>query len=128
MNYTIEILDEPSVLLIRILQDFSRADFESHIRDVRNVFASLETPIYQIIDVRAVNLGLDDVMAFVKLSVRSEESITTHPMNRGNIIITENRFYQMVVTGIARASFGSVRIEVFESLDAALDWVHVQAE
>lgn len=128
MNYSITLLEDPSVLMIRIAEDFSKADFEAHIKDVRAVFATLENPLYQIVDVRSVNLGFDDVMAFLHMSVRSEESITPHPMNLGNLIVTKNRFYQLVIQGLSKATFGAVRIQVFEAVDEALEWVRAQED
>ncbi len=122
MNYSIEILDDPYVMLVQVKETVTRDDFEQHIQEVREIFATLTEPLYLILDIRNVRLGFDDVMLFLQMGFRNEETITNHPMNRGHLVITDNRFYRTVMFGLQRSSFGAVKLRAFDSLEAALEW------
>ncbi len=127
MNYSIEILQDPHVMHVVMHEGFQQADFEAHVQDVWRTLDSLEEPLYQIIDIRAVMLEFDAVMEFLRIAVRGDKALPNHPMNRGNLVVTDNRLYQLVIQGLRTASFGNISIYAYNSLDAALDWVRKQA-
>ncbi|MCA9915146.1 MAG: hypothetical protein KC496_17445 [Anaerolineae bacterium] len=127
MNYSIEILNDPRVMHVTMHEGFQQEDFADHVRDVWRTLDSLEEPLYQIIDIRGVELSFDDVMEFLRVAVRGEHPLPSHPMNRGNLVVTDSRLYQLVIKGLRTASFGNISIHAYESLDAALHWVYRQA-
>lgn len=123
MSYAIRLHDDPPVVWVTMGEDFCKEDFEPHVADVFELLNGLDTPLYQIIDIRAIKVGFDDVMEFLRLGARGDRALTTHPKNRGNLIITDSRFYALVAQGLRTASFGNVNVQTYTTPEAALEWL-----
>ncbi len=128
MNHTITVMDDLPVLLVQFERAFgSSEDIETYVNTLQEAYDALEKKVYNITDTRNLSLSFDKVMEFLRVSMRSNTSLTNHPMKLGNIVITSSGFYQAIITGLRSATFGNMNIQVFDSVDEALAWVREQA-
>ncbi|MCA9915147.1 MAG: hypothetical protein KC496_17450 [Anaerolineae bacterium] len=127
MNYSIEMLENDSIMYVQFRKGFGKDDLQSYLDEARALYAAAESPVYQILNIEDLALGFDDIMEFLSMSFRGERNATKHPMNRGTLIVTKNVLYQMMARGLTHVSFGSMKIQVFESLEAAQTWINNQA-
>lgn len=128
MHHSIEVLDDLPVLIVRFEEGFGGSeDIKAYVHDLGQAYDSLEKKVYNITDTRNLSLTFDKVMEFLRVSMRDNQNLTRHPMKLGNIVVTSSSFYQAIIKGLRSATFGNMNIQVFESLDEALNWVRTQA-
>lgn len=128
MSYTIDVREDLSTVVITFHEGFSGEDqIKAYTQEIFDIYENFDQPYYQISDISEMKLDFNDVMTFIKEGVVGKQSITKHVHNKGIVIITESRFYQMTIKGLNTASFGNLKMEIFSSIEEALNWVHQQA-
>jgi len=128
MNYSVEVLSDLPVMLVRFEAAFGTAeDIESYIQEVKSVYSNLDRKVYDLTDVTKLDLSFVKVMEFLRVVLRSENRIPENSMRLGSVVITTSHFQRAMIKGLRSATFGNIQIEVFDSLDAALTWVRAQA-
>ncbi|MDX1995102.1 MAG: hypothetical protein SF029_22160 [bacterium] len=128
MSYSIEHFPELSVVVIDFGEDFgSVEEITAFASELNRLYNALSAPVYQIADVSRMKLDFEQAMDVIRLTVRSDKSIMKHPNNKGVVVVTTSRFYQLMIKGLNSAAFGMLKLQVFESLDAAMTWAREQA-
>ena len=126
MPFTINKLgDVPAVVLTpsdkNMLQE--KHDMEQRTLDV---FNTLSEPAYLIIDIRNVRLGLDDVTLSANQTARDRPDVINHPNLRELLVVTKDGLLKLAIQGMSSPIFGSMRIRVFDTPEAALDYCREQ--
>lgn len=128
MKHSIEVMTDLPVVIVQFEEGFGSAeDIQAYVEEIGQTYETLDKKVYNITDTTNLNLTFDKVMEFLRVSMRSDYNLASHPMKLGNIVITTSTFYNAVIKGLRSASFGNMNIEVFDSVDAALKWVRERA-
>lgn len=128
MSYRIEHMADLPVVFVSFDEDF---DFGRDIplldKEVRVLLDSLTSPVYYIIDTRNMKMTFNDIMEGVQLGTRGEKPTLLHPTIKQNIFITTSKAISMVARGLNTASFGSVDIKIYATVEEALAYVRSHA-
>jgi hypothetical protein len=128
MSYTIEQFPELSLIVVSFGEDFGSIE-ETHrfVDELYDIYNGLPAPVHLIADVSRMKLDFEQAMDVIRLTVRGEKSLKKHPNNKGVVVVTTSRFYQLMIKGLNTAAFGMLKLQVFESMDAAMAWAREQA-
>ena len=128
MSFTVEKRDDISAIIITFHTDFGGGrQIKRYVSEIVDLLDNCDGPVYQIVDSADLKLSFNDVMLMIKEAVTNKQVISNHPNSKGIVIVTNKRFYKMAAKGLNTRSFGHLKLEIFESLDEALNWVREQA-
>lgn len=127
-GYEIQELSDPAVLLIKMDEDFNdREVIAAYQKELYAYYDKATSPVYQVVDALELKMEFGLILELIQQGLRSETAITKHPKHAGLIIVTQSRFHHALLKGLNTASFGYIKIEAFDSVDAALNWIRQQA-
>ncbi len=99
----------------------------AYVAEMHQLLNQQQTPIYYVLDLRAWrDMTLEELVQAANTATRSETSNFHHPMNKGNLVITNDPTVKLSVEGLRSDAFGNARITIFSTLEEALQ--HVQKE
>lgn len=127
MPCTLEKLpDAPIVVFTQGPDSDEAAEIRSVVADVMALLDQQTSQVFLILDVRNSQASLDELIRAATLLARSENSMLHHRNIRRNVYVSARALMTMAVKGLASATFGSVRIAMFATLDEALDYCRGQ--
>ena len=87
----------------------------------------LEAPVFWIVDVSAVKeMTIEDLLTGTELLIRGKNPLYRHRNIREVLYISTSQLIKLAAAGLASDLFGNLKIQVFESLEAALQYARKQ--
>ena len=128
MSYQVERLQDLPAIMAKFDEDDILSEILEHlIEKVFAIFEASEEPLYYITDVRNLKMSFNDIMSSLQYTTRGSQAILKHPNMKQLVVISESKAIATTVKGLSSVSFGNINAIVFESLDAALQYVRQAA-
>ncbi len=122
MSFHVEQLDEEPIILITLSSDFDPyTEGDSLTDQILSLLDQQPEPVYYITDFSNIRLSLEQLLYVASFVARGEKPVLHHPKIRCAILVTSDAMLSMSAQGLDSAVFGNVHMEVFSSLDDALD-------
>jgi hypothetical protein len=83
-------------------------------------------PVFLIMDLRQMDISLDDLSRFANAAAMRPNSLLRHPMLRESLVISGDTMVMVAVSGMGGPTYGNVRIRSFETPEEALGYCHEQ--
>ena len=81
-------------------------------------------PVFYIIDMSDLQtITIDGVTEVANSGANNLKSSYRHPMNREMILISQANIVKLAVKGASTATFGNLKVKLFETLDEALAYI-----
>ena len=82
------------------------------------------SPVFYIIDMSGLQtITVDGVTEVANSGAKNLKSSYRHPMNREMILISKANIVKLAVKGASTATFGNLKVKLFETLDEALAYI-----
>jgi hypothetical protein len=82
--------------------------------------------VFLIMDLKDISMDLDDVVHVASVSARGSNALLHHPNIRENISVLNDGFIKMAARGVRSATFGQIKVYVFDSVEEALAYCREQ--
>jgi hypothetical protein len=126
MPYTIEkIPDAPIVIMVRE-QAKGVDELPEVIEAVTAVLDAQAEPVYLILDIHAMELGIDELTSAATRGARGPSAVMHHPKIRENLVVSGKTLVKLAMQGLRTATFGNVKVRVFDSQENALAFCREQ--
>ncbi|MDX9990741.1 MAG: hypothetical protein RBS68_01710 [Anaerolineales bacterium] len=87
----------------------------------------LTEPVFWIVDVSKVEkMSVEDLLVGTDLLITGQNPLYRHRNIREAMYVTNNQMIRMAAAGVSDEFFGNLKIQVFETLEAALQYVRKQ--
>ncbi len=128
MTYTTEKHPDLPAIIATWHSDFNFSrDAQGYAMDMHKWLSAQETPVYYVLDLRAWHdMTFDELIHAANHATRSETSNFHHPMNQGNLVITNDTAVKLSVEGLRSDAFGNAKTIVFSELEDALHYIEQQ--
>lgn len=124
MPYHIEMLPDAPVLIVNFGQDFSAADEMSNMLvELHTLINNHPEPVMIINDLRHTHWSMEDVIQSANLARQRDLSLFHHPNVRGIVGVSDSKLIQISAKGLNHDIFGGLKLPVFDTLEAAIDYV-----
>jgi hypothetical protein len=122
-----KLLPGEPILLQTMAEDFDyRVDTPRDLEQITRILEEQTRPIYYIIDVTHMKMGLDDLMAAASGATRQAEMFK-HPKLLETLVITQSRMFDLAARGLSSPIFGGIKMRVFPTLNEALAYARKNA-
>lgn len=123
MTYTIELFSDEPILYCSFHHDFDFDNEISKLIDQSNAaLDAVPEPVYLIADTLAYQFSISDVITGASLTTRGEKPPFFHPNVRKVIWVLDSKLMELTAKGLNSPAFGNLEIEVFSTLEEALDY------
>jgi hypothetical protein len=125
MPYVIEKHPTLPALIATWHHDFKYSrDARAYVADMHEWLERQETPVYYVLDLRNwYDMTFDELVLAAHMATRSESSNFHHPMNLGNLVITNDPAVKSSVEGLRSDIFGNAKTFIFSELEDALNFI-----
>jgi hypothetical protein len=126
MSYSIEKLPVEPIILYTAHPDHNvAAELQYVIADLRELLDVQEEPVYFVNDLRnGPSPSVEDLLKASTLLARGDNPIYQHPNIRKLLVVSTDRIVRMAYQqGGSSATFGSIGVEVFETMEEAMEFV-----
>lgn len=123
MSFDIELFSDEPILLCTFNRDFSLGRELSALADQSN--AALDAapePVYFISNTLAYSFNTSDLIAAANAATKGAKPPFFHPNARKVIWVTDSKVMGLAAKGFNSPAFGNIEIEVFPTLEEALDY------
>lgn len=120
MGYKIEALPGESIIVETWDADFkAEIDGPRASQEMIRMMETLKKSVVVIVDMRAVDLTLDDIMNMAQAAT-SKTAPGRHPLQRRRIIVTDDTVVSMAAKGLDSAVFNHLVVDIATSMEDAL--------
>ncbi len=125
MLYNIERHPELPALIATWHSNFKYSrDARAYVTDMHEWLERQETPIYYVLDLRNWHdMTFDELILAAHNATRSKSSNFHHPMNMGNLVITNDPTVKLSVEGLRSDVFGNAKTLIFSELEDAINYI-----
>jgi hypothetical protein len=128
MGYEIQKIADLPLVIVTFDEHFgAKEEMVAYLAEINALYDRQPAPVFLIADMSFLSLDFDSLLNFVQLGVRADNAITKHRNNRDILLVTTSRFYQTVAKGLNSATFGHVNLLIYDSIEAAMNYVREQA-
>jgi hypothetical protein len=97
--------------------------------EVRTLLDAQTSPVYYMLDMSQLEeISIDGVILAANQGARGANPNLHHPMNCGNIFVSQAAVIHMTAKGMDSSAFGNVKVRLFATLEEALDYVRTTDE
>jgi hypothetical protein len=123
MSYTFTQLDDGHIILFTAGADFNlKVEGEQYIRELRGLVESGPDRMVAITDVRNISMDFEDVLAGGGMARSTDtKAFLQHPNLLKSLVVFSSRVIEMTVKGLSSATFGSLDIPLYTTLEEALN-------
>jgi hypothetical protein len=123
MAYTFETLDEGQIILFTAGEDFNlKADGARYVQGLLELSQAGPDRIIAISDMRNISLDFDDLMASSTLARNDDtKAFLSNPKLIKSLVVINSRVMELLVKGLSSATFGSLDLPVFQTVEEALN-------
>lgn len=122
MPFTIEQVPDAPIVTMVYEGRQSPEELQEVIAAVEAALDVQPEPVFLVMDIRGLGLGLDDLTSAANISARGSGAVLHHPNIRENLVVSDKAFFKLAAQGLRTATFGNVKLRVFETQEQALDY------
>jgi hypothetical protein len=124
VTFTLEKLPDEPILVTQLLPEWRvDPDLMTYTDQITALLDSLTEPVHYIADIRGIQISLGDLLSGANLITRSPSAYLRHANIKSITAVANSRFLDMAIKGLDSGTFGFVSINVFQTLDEALESV-----
>lgn len=120
MSYTIDKLPDRPVVLQTFQSGLSPEELVASVAELTTILDAQSEPVYCILDMTQVSLGLDDVIAGANMAARGSKPPFRHPNVREVVFVSSSGLVKLGARGLTSATFGNIAVRVFDTVHEAL--------
>ena len=122
MSYVIKHLHD-DILIAQWNSDYDRVtEGEAFVLELIAALNNLMKPIVFIQIIDNVHFSMSDIIDMAFNATKRDDAVLKHHMIQDRVVVTSNRAFQLIAKGLNSASFGHVKINIFNELDDALQY------
>jgi hypothetical protein len=123
VSYTFTQLDDGHIILFTAGDDFNlKAEGEQYIRELRAFVETGPERMVAISDVRNISMDFEDVLAGGGMARNDDtKAFLKHPNLLKSLVVFNSRVIEMTVKGLSSATFGSLDIPLYTTMEEALN-------
>ena len=99
-------------------------------QDYPKLYALLDQqprPVFWVVDISAIiGLTFEDLLKGTEIVARGDKALYRHRNIREVLYVSTEKMIKMAAAGLKADTFGNIKVLVFESLDAALQYARKQ--
>lgn len=123
MSFTIEVFPDEPILLCTFHQDFDMIGSLTLLSDQCNeALDAASEPLYMISDTLAYTFSVTALIAGANAATKGIKPPFFHPNVRKVVWVTDSRLLELGARGMNSPAFGNIDIEVFHTLEEALEY------
>lgn len=122
MTYRIEKVPGDPAVVLTLETKHILAEMDTFDNEVTALLDAQTEPVFMIFDMTHAVISLDDLTVGATATARAPGERLHHPNVRENLLVTRDNMMKLAVTGLRTATFGSVKIRSFETVEQALDY------
>jgi len=127
--YTLSKLpDEPILIYAQQSQGNPMQDMEPSLADLAALLDGQREQVFVIYDVRTVAVDVDDILLAADHAARGSRAVLHHAMIRENLFVAQAGMLRAALRGLSSATFGQVRLALFDTVEEALAHCRRSAE
>ena len=127
MSYTIERRKDISSVVVIVGDDFSMKDeLHSLCEEAWEIFEQANSPLFYISDASNLSLSFEELVQATNVLVRGEYPFATHRNFKALFVVSNDPLISEGAKGMSSDAFGNVWVEIFTSLDAAIEFIRAQ--
>lgn len=126
MSYHTEMPNGRPVLLQTLNPDFSGAEIAPLLEEATQTLDRVDSPVFYVMDTVAISVTFDDILQGANLAARGAQAPFHHPNVIETLVIAQNAALKMAALGVTTPMFGSARVKVFDSVEAAMTYCNQQ--
>jgi hypothetical protein len=127
MPYKMEKLPHEPIIYLTYSPDFSvTRELPQQMEETVVLLDAQPEPVYLIIDVRETQFSLDDLIQGANMATR-QRKVLLHPNIEANLVVTNSKLVALTSKGLKSPVFGSIKIEVFETVEEAFAYARSRA-
>lgn len=124
MSYTVEkVPDAPIVIMVHESRQ-SPEELQEVIAAVTATLDAQPEPVFMVLDIRGLDLGVDDLVSAASTGARGPGAVMHHPKIRENLVVSGKSFIKLAMQGLTTATFGNVKVKVFKTREEAIEYCH----
>jgi hypothetical protein len=103
------------------------AEVETVVNTLTGMLNCARDPLYLIMDVRRMDISLEELSYFADASAMRPNALLHHKMLREAVVISADSMVGVAVGGMRSEIYGKARIRVFATPEEALDYCRRQS-
>jgi hypothetical protein len=103
-------------------------DVDQYAQEVIQVLDGVDEDCYHVMNLLATKFNVGDVILGANTAARGAAAFMHHPRSKTVVVVTTDTITAMAARGLKSPVFGSVPMEVFDSLDEAMAWVDAEID
>lgn len=125
MPYSTDVLPGAPIVLHRLEPGPNMvAEMPAAMQEVTGVINDQPHPVYLILDLRALSMGVEDMMKASSDAARGPGALMHHPNIIETLFVMGSSFMKLGVMGMKSDIFGNVKLRTFDTVDQALEYCH----
>jgi hypothetical protein len=125
MSYTIDFREDLATIVTDLSDDFDvYQELPEFCHKIYDILEQSPHPLRYISKTDAQVTSVDDIVAAINMLVRGDYPVASHENFMELILVTGNRLAELAVKGMDSEAFGNVHVEVFATMQDAIDHVH----
>lgn len=102
------------------------AETEAALASLVPVLDEQPEPVFLMMDVRALTIGLDDLTSVAGAATLRPDAVLHHPNVRETLVISGDALIKLASQGLRSATFGGVKVRTFRTPEEALGYCRSQ--
>lgn len=122
MPFEIVLNDNPKTIVVLCQPGLDvTTELETMVSEILEVAEQQDQPSVLVVDLHIIEFRLDDMIMAANRARKGEKSVFRHPMISKVIFISQSKLVQLSARGLNSATFGNLHVDVYPSVDAALN-------
>lgn len=128
MSNTVQKLPNESIVIDKMSADYClSAELPVGISKLFEFADGLIDPVFWIVDASEIQeITIEDILTGTELLIKGKKPFYRHPKIREVLYVSTSRLIRMAAAGLKNDLFGNLKISVFDTLEAALEYARKQ--
>jgi len=122
-----KLADSPIILFYSPPGEDIASEFETISAEMIRLLDAQSVPVFLLLDITHVALGLDDMLRGASLATRGPNPVLRHPRIRECVFVITDPTAIMALRALSSATFGQVKVVSFPAMNEALDYCRRRA-
>ncbi len=128
MSSTIEKLPNEPIALQTFSPDYHLVEeLPKNVPGLLKFLDQLTEPVFWVVDISAVHgVSIEDLLTGTELVAKGKNALYHHRNVREVLYVSTSKMISMAAAGLANEKFGNLKVRVFETREAALQYARQQ--
>lgn len=128
LTYSIEKLQDEPIVIFKVFEAGQlQRSMPTTVTEATTLLDELSEPVFLVLDLSGIKVSLDTIISGANREVRVDRFIT-HPNVREVLDVATNPMMKMAATGLRSNVFGNIKIQVFDTVEEALEYARSAPE